>query len=176
MLKTTGETGTTCHGQHSQFETRLSATAIHKYWSRLLWPCACTRWKEGYGGLFTCFTTCAVHLENAHSLDTNSCPMAIRRMMARRQQPANIWSDNVARFVGTKKELWEAVRRLDGKGIGDQLSANGMQWHLNPPSSPHFGDVWECLVQSAKRVLKGVAGKQCVNDETLLTLMAEVEL
>ena len=50
-----------------------------------------------------------------------------------------------------------------------------MQWHFNPPSSPHFGGTWERLIQSAKRALKAVVGKQCANDETLLTFMAEVE-
>ena len=50
-----------------------------------------------------------------------------------------------------------------------------MPWHFNRPSSLHFGGAWECLVQSAKRVLKAVVGKQCVNDEMLLTFMAEVE-
>ena len=35
-----------------------------------------------------------VHLEIAHSLDTDSCLMAVRRMMARQGRPANIWSDN----------------------------------------------------------------------------------
>ena len=43
------------------------------------------------------------------------------------------------------------------------------------PSSPHFGGTWERLIQSAKRALKAVVGKQCANDETLLTFMAEVE-
>ena len=103
--------------------------------------------EKRYGVLFTCLTTRAVHLEIAHSLDTNSCLMAIRRMMARRGQSANIWSDNGTNFVGTKKELREAVKRLDGERIGDQLSADGVQWHFNSPSSPHFGGVWERLVQ-----------------------------
>ena len=50
-----------------------------------------------------------------------------------------------------------------------------MQWHFNPTSSPHFRGAWERLVQSAKRALKAVVGKQRVNDETLLTFMAELE-
>ena len=50
-----------------------------------------------------------------------------------------------------------------------------MQQQLNLPSSPHFGGAWEGLVQSAKKALKAVVGKRCVNDEMLLTFMAEVE-
>ena len=37
------------------------------------------------------------------------------------------------------------------------------------------GGIWETMVQSVKRALKSVAGKHWVNDETLLTFMAEVE-
>ena len=131
--------------------------------------------EKRYGVLFTCLTTRAVHLEIAHSLDTDSCLMAIRRMIARRGKPAHIWSDNGTNFIGAENELREAIKRLDSERIGDQLSDDGVQWHFNPPSSPHFGGSWERLVQSAKRALKAVAGKQCVNDETLLTFMAEVE-
>ena len=101
--------------------------------------------------------------------------LAIILLLVKRGKPANIWSDNGTNFVGVEKELREAVKRLDGERIGDQLSADGVQWHFNHPSSPHFGGVWERLVQSTKRALKAVAGKQCVNDETLLTFMAEVE-
>jgi len=109
--------------------------------------------EKRYGVLFTCLTTPAVHLEIAHSLDTNSCLMAIRRMIAKRGKPANILSDNGTNFVGAEKELREAVKCRDGEQIGDQLSADGVQWHFNPSSSPHFGGVWERLVQSAKRAL-----------------------
>ena len=95
--------------------------------------------------------------------------------MARRGRLAHIWSDNGTNFVSAEKELREAVKRLDRARVGNQLSVDGVQWHFNPPSSPHFGGAWERLVQYAKRTLTAVAGKQCVNDETLLTLMAEVE-
>ena len=131
--------------------------------------------EKRYGVLFTCLTTRAVHLEIAHSLDTHSCLMAVRRMQARRGRPANIWSDNGTNFVGTEKELREALKRLDSERIGDQLSNERVQWHFNSPSLPHFGGAWEHLIQSAKRALRAVVGKQHVNDETLLTFMAEVE-
>ena len=105
--------------------------------------------EKRYGVLFTCLTTRVVHLEIAHSMDTDSCLMAVRRMMARRGRPANIWSDNGTSFVGTEKELREALKCLDSERIGDQLSSERVQWHFNPPSSPHFGGVWERLIQSA---------------------------
>ena len=90
-------------------------------------------------------------------------------MIARRGRPADVWSDNGTNFVGTEKELREALKRLDSERIGDKLSDERVQWHFNPPSLPHFGGPWERLVQSAKRALKAVVGKQRVNDETLLT-------
>ncbi|KAK3739937.1 hypothetical protein QZH41_015978, partial [Actinostola sp. cb2023] len=131
--------------------------------------------EKRYGSLFTCLTTRAVHIEISHSLDTDSYLMAMRRMMARRGRPSHIWSDNGTNFVGAEKELRDGLKRLDKERIYDQLSQDGIQWHFNPPSSPHFGGIWERLVQSAKRALRVVAGKQCVTDETLLTFMAEVE-
>ena len=39
----------------------------------------------------------------------------------------------------------------------------------------HFGGVWELLVRSSKTALKTIAGKQRVNDEILLTFVAEAE-
>ena len=110
--------------------------------------------EKHYGVLFTCLTTRVVHLEIAHSLDTDSCLMAVRRMMARHGKPANIWSDNGTNFVGSEKALREALKRRDNERIVDQLSNERVQWHFNPPSLPHFGGAWERLVQSLKERLK----------------------
>ena len=55
--------------------------------------------------LLTCLTTRAVHVEIAHSMDTNSCVMRIERFIARRGMPLVICSDNGTNFVDTEKEL-----------------------------------------------------------------------
>lgn len=62
-----------------------------------------------YGCLFTCLVTRAVHLEDAHSLETDSFIMALRRMMAKREKPRNIYSDNVTNFAGADEILRSAL-------------------------------------------------------------------
>lgn len=131
--------------------------------------------EKRYGVLFTCMTTRAVHIEIAHSLETDAYIMAMQRMVSRRGRPAHIWSDNGTNFVGAEREIQDALKRLNKERITDELSQHGVQWHFNPPAAPHFGGVWERLVKSAKRALKAVAGNQRVTDETLLTFMAEAE-
>jgi hypothetical protein len=61
--------------------------------------------RKNYICLFTCLHMRAVHLEVAHSLDTDSCIMALRRFQARRGVPVCIMSDNGTNFVGAEREL-----------------------------------------------------------------------
>ena len=58
---------------------------------------------------FATNSTRAVHIEIAHSLDTDSFINAMRRFIARRGQPQEIRSDNGSNFAGGEKELREAV-------------------------------------------------------------------
>lgn len=101
--------------------------------------------------------------------------MVIRRMVARCGKPIHLWSGRGTNFVSANKEICQAIKRWNQSQIEYQLSQEGIQWHFNPPTSPHFGGAWERLVQSAKKALNAVAAKQLVTDETLLTFLTEVE-
>lgn len=63
------------------------------------------RSEKRYVAVFTCLVTRAVHLEVAFTLSTESCIMAIRRFIARRGPPVEIFSDNGTNFVGTSNIL-----------------------------------------------------------------------
>ncbi|GBP53076.1 hypothetical protein EVAR_43362_1 [Eumeta japonica] len=103
--------------------------------------------QKRYVALFTCLTTRAVHLEVAGGLSADSAILAIRRMMARRGAPVEIWSDNGR----TSMELTRNYRRPPAKprrrGIStsDRLALHSPApfhgWSLGGlynPSSEHW--------------------------------------
>ena len=89
--------------------------------------------------LFTCLSTRAVHLEVAYSLDTESCLAAINRFIARKGRPSLIISDNGTNFVGSAKELKQAIEGWNQQLIEERLAQDQIEWRFNPPGAPHFG-------------------------------------
>ena len=133
------------------------------------------RVEKRYVCLFTCLHMRAVQLEVTHSLNTDSCIMALRRFKARRGNPVRILSDNGTNFVGAERELREALAKFDQEQIQDELSARGVQWSFNPSAAPWFGGAWESLIKSTKQAMKVMLGNVLTVDETFFTLVAEVE-
>ena len=134
------------------------------------------RQEKRYGALFTCMTTRAIHLELAASLSADSAIMAIRRMTARRGQPAIFYSDNGTNFRGADSELRAAVEELRASvQLKDELANNRTEWKFIPPGSPHMGGAWERLVRSVKRALATTLKQRSPREETLLTALAEAE-
>ena len=125
--------------------------------------------------LVTCLATRAVHLELTPSLDTDSFLLALRRFMARRGQPSRIFSDNWRSFKKAERELRESLKKWNTHQICDAMTQNNIEWRYSPPGGPHMGGCWERLVASVKRAVRVVIGSQCVTDEVLATVLAEVE-
>lgn len=133
------------------------------------------RREKRWGVLFTCLTIRAIHLELAGSLTTDSAIMAIRRLASRRGQPLAIYSDNGTNFRGANNELRNLVRAMDPERQRDYAINHQMEWHFNPPSAPHMGGAWERMVRSVKTALAVTLQEDAPREETLTTLLAEVE-
>ena len=128
-----------------------------------------------YGVVFTCLAIRAVHIEIAYSLDTNSFINALKRFIARRGNPDVIRSDNGTNLRGGERELREAIRKWNQAQIHEFLLRKEIRWIFNPPAASHMGGVWERMVRSMKRVFYALLKNQSLDDESLQTLMCEVE-
>ncbi|XP_047989853.1 uncharacterized protein LOC125229116 [Leguminivora glycinivorella] len=86
--------------------------------------------EKRYVALFTCMTSRAIHLEVAASLTTDSAINALRRFIARRGCPTELWSDNGTAFKGANRELTEAMR--------EAAHARRINWRFLPPPHPSW--------------------------------------
>ncbi|XP_074612382.1 uncharacterized protein LOC141866735 [Acropora palmata] len=125
--------------------------------------------------LFTCSAIRAVHLEMACSLSTTDFVNALSWMVAPRERPEEITSNNGTNFVVEHRELRELVLAMDQEQIADDAASDRIRWNWNPLLGSHFGGVSESLVKVAKKTLKAVVGNAGLTDDELQTAMKEVE-
>lgn len=128
-----------------------------------------------YGVIFTCLTLRAVHIEVASSLDTDSCIHALRRFVSRRGQVKTIRSDNGTNFIGAERELQKAIQSLNNDRIQTTMLAKGVQWIFNAPTASHHGGVWERQIRTVRKILNSIVKQQSLDEESLQTLLCEVE-
>ena len=125
--------------------------------------------------VFTCLQVRACHLEMVTSLDTDGFLMAFDRFVKRRGTPVEVVSDNGTNFVAAERLMREAVAALDKAKIKATLADRGVNWHFNPPASPHFGGVFEAIVKSVKRALQTVLHRADITDEEFMTALVHAE-
>ncbi|GBP84154.1 hypothetical protein EVAR_36670_1 [Eumeta japonica] len=89
--------------------------------------------------VFTCLTTRAIHLEIAASLETSSAIMALKRMIARRGCPTEIWSDNGTNLRGAAREL----HNIFNENMKTEANLKTIRWRFIPPGAPFMGGAWE---------------------------------
>lgn len=127
--------------------------------------------------IFVCFCTKAVHLELVSSLTTEAFLATLKRFIARRGKPSDIFSDNGTNFVGAVKEMREVKRFL--LGTEDFLKSNlrneQIEWHFMPPRSPNFGGLWEAGVKSVKSHIKRIVGNRVFTFEAFSTILSQIE-
>ena len=128
-----------------------------------------------YGCIFTCLTMRAIHIEVSQDLSTDSFLLVFTRFVSRRGAPTEVYNDNGTNFRGAECEVKRALETWNQSRITESMRRRDVQWHFNPPYASHRGGAWERMIRSVRRILRALLGTQIVNDETLLTIMTEVE-
>lgn len=126
-----------------------------------------SRTTKAYLCLFVCFATKALHLELVSNLSADAFLAALRRFQARRGRCQHLFSDCGTNFIGAYRQLNSYMAQSGSK--------EGVTWHFNPPSAPHFGGLWEAGVKSVKTHLSRVVGNQHLTYEELNTVLVQIE-
>ena len=65
-----------------------------------------------YDALFTCFSSCVMHIKITNPLYADSFILVLRRFMARRGTTRYIWPDNGTNFVSARNELQRGFKEM----------------------------------------------------------------
>ncbi|XP_066585528.1 uncharacterized protein [Prorops nasuta] len=132
---------------------------------------------KGYIALFICFSTKAIHLEAVGDLSSQSFIAAFNRFSSRRGVCQQLYSDNGTNFRGADRELRVLFRTSSDfySKIAMELAEKGIKWEFIPPSSPHFGGLWEAGVKATKHHLIRVIGDHALTFEEFATVLAKIE-
>ncbi|XP_011053165.1 PREDICTED: uncharacterized protein LOC105145370 [Acromyrmex echinatior] len=119
----------------------------------------------------------AVHLEAVSDYTTDAFLAALRRFTSRRGLCTDIYSHYGTNFSDADRQLREILRASfsEGRQIAHVATSEGIRWHFNFPSAPHFGDLWEATVKSAKYHLRRTISETRLTFEEMSTLLAQVE-
>ncbi|XP_068671261.1 uncharacterized protein [Montipora foliosa] len=95
-----------------------------------------------YRVLLTCTASCAIHLEIATSLTTDSFLNAYRRFVCHRGPIQQLRSDQGTNFVGAKNELQAALNEMSHEKIQRaplKDNCDWFAWKMNVPHASHMG-------------------------------------
>ena len=134
---------------------------------------------KSYVCVFVSLNVKAVHLELVSDLTSEAFIACLRRFVARRGKPTDIWSDHGTNFVSANRELKEFIKflneRKNVKKISEFCTSQKINWKFIPERAPHFGGLWEAAVKSFKAHLKKVTLNVRLTFEEACTLMAQIE-
>jgi hypothetical protein len=116
---------------------------------------------KGWGVVFVCTTTSALHVEFMDTYSTDSFLLALRRFMSVRGTPTRFQSDRVEQLVAAAKQ----VATWDFKEVVQWAGRKGIEWTLVPTGGQHFNGQAERMIGLIKKQLwKTFEGKKLTHD------------
>ena len=128
---------------------------------------------RGYGVIFNCLLTRAVHLDVVCDYSTNSFLMALRRFISLRGCPVKMFSDRGSQLRAADKELKGAVVGMDESAMMEFSCNNAFEWEFCSPDAPWQNGCSEALIKSVKKALKISIGEQVLTYSEFQTVLLE---
>jgi len=128
---------------------------------------------KGFGIIFNCLLSRAVHLDLATDYSTDAFLLVLRRFISLRGCPISIWSDRGSQLKAADKDLREIVRGLDEDAIVAFGAENSFDWKFCSPDAPWQNGSAEALIKSVKRALKVTIGCQVFTFSEMQTVLTE---
>jgi hypothetical protein len=127
---------------------------------------------KGWGVVFVCTTTSALHVEFMDTYSTDSFLLALRRFMSVRGTPTRFQSDRGEQLVAAAKQ----VATWDFKEVVQWAGRKGIEWTLVPTGGQHFNGQAERMIGLIKQQLwRTFEGKRLTHEETLTVLAEAVQ-
>ncbi|XP_068738865.1 uncharacterized protein [Montipora capricornis] len=133
--------------------------------------------KEAQVIIFTCMTSCAIHLKLVTNKTSDAFLMAFRRFACLRGYPNVCWSHRGTNFVGAQGYLKETTQNWDIPGIKSVLSDKfgcEFRWEWNTPHASHQNGIVETLIKSVRQAFNATCKNQAYSEEQWRTFLSEI--
>jgi hypothetical protein len=128
---------------------------------------------KGWGVVFVCTTTSAMHIEFVDTYSTDSFLMALRRFMCNKGTPTRFQSDRGEQLVAAAKQ----VSSWDFKEVIQWAGRKGIEWTLVPTGGQHFNEQAERIIGLIKKQLWRIfQGKKYSHEETITILQEAAQV
>ena len=127
---------------------------------------------KGWGVMFVCTATTAIHIELTESYSTDAFLQALRRFMCMRGTPHRIYSDRGSQLVQAAKE----VAQWDFSSIQAWCSERKFTWELVPTGGQHMNGLAERMIGILKKTLVRTLEYRPCSFNELGTVLCEVAL
>ncbi len=122
---------------------------------------------KGWGVMFVCTTTYAVHVEFVDTYSTDSFLMALRRFMCLNGVPSRIQSDRGEQLVAASKQ----IAKWNFNDVMQWARRKGVEWILVPIGGQHFnGQVEKMIGLIKKQIWRSFEGQKYSHEETVTIL------
>ena len=131
--------------------------------------------RKSYIWLFVCAVTRAIHIELVPDMSTNEFLLSLRKFLGRFSSTTKIVSDNGLSFVKAAKELKIIFDHARSPSVQQHLANSEITWEFVTARAPWQGGWWERMVQTVKRPLRKILGRNVLSFRELETTLTEME-